>query len=70
MNKNPRLPLPTASLSHFPSLSKVNNERWYYYTDTMGILVLQDMIQHYGDAFTTPDPALYWQDLEAMMTNL
>lgn len=49
---------------------KVNNERWYYYTDTMGILVLQDMIQHYGDSVSKPDPALYWQDLEAMMTNL
>lgn len=28
------------------------------------------MMQHYGDSVSKPDPALYWQDLEAMMTNL
>ena len=50
--------------------NQVNPERWYLAADTLGIIILQDMIQHYGDGASVPDPDLYWQDLYAMMTNL
>ncbi|EGD76874.1 hypothetical protein PTSG_12695 [Salpingoeca rosetta] len=47
---------------------KVNSERWYYYADLLGIVVFQDMVQHYGDAHgIKPDPDLYFQDLRAMI---
>lgn len=49
---------------------KVNPERWYWYTDKLGIVVQQDMVQHYGDSFTTPDPDLFMQDLQAMIDQL
>ena len=46
----------------------MNSERWYYYADTLGIIVQQDMIQHYGDVHgITPDPDLYMSDLKAMI---
>ena len=28
---------------------KVNPARWYYAADKLGIMIAQDMIQHYGD---------------------
>ena len=28
---------------------KVNPDRWYYAADKLGIVILQDMVQHYGD---------------------
>lgn len=46
---------------------KVNPEQWYYHADRLGIVVQQDMVQHYGDPFSTPDPVLYMQDLKAMI---
>jgi len=48
---------------------KVNSERWYYYADRLGIVILQDMIQKYGGATqATVNPFL--QDLKAMITGL
>lgn len=36
---------------------KVNSERWYYWADKLGIIVIQDMIQKYGGATSeTVDP--------------
>src|SRR5687767_1652182 len=32
---------------------KANSQRWYWYADSLGIIVLQDMIQKYGGA--TPE---------------
>ena len=47
---------------------KVNPARWYYHADRAGVLVFQDMVQHYGDPHgVTPSPALYMADLEAMI---
>jgi len=46
---------------------KVNPERWYFYTDTLGIVVLQDMIQKYGGA-NASTVAPFIQDLKAMIS--
>eukprot|EP01105_Mastigella_eilhardi_P009344 TRINITY_DN2211_c1_g1_i10.p1 TRINITY_DN2211_c1_g1~~TRINITY_DN2211_c1_g1_i10.p1 ORF type:complete len:418 (-),score=82.25 TRINITY_DN2211_c1_g1_i10:152-1405(-) len=48
---------------------KVNSERWYYYADKMGIIVIQDMIQKYGGA-TQDTIAPFMDDLKAMITGL
>ena len=29
---------------------KVNPERWYYHADRLGVVVMQDVVQHYGDS--------------------
>ena len=29
---------------------KVNPDRWYYHADRLGVVVAQDVVQHYGDA--------------------
>eukprot|EP00730_Choanoeca_flexa_P016732 TRINITY_DN7969_c0_g2_i3.p1 TRINITY_DN7969_c0_g2~~TRINITY_DN7969_c0_g2_i3.p1 ORF type:complete len:498 (+),score=126.76 TRINITY_DN7969_c0_g2_i3:686-2179(+) len=49
---------------------KVNPQRWYHYADTYGIIVLQDMIQHYGSKHNTPSVDLYMNDLTAMLDNV
>lgn len=55
---------------------KVNPERWYYAADRLGILVAQDMPQHYGYPWiqghingnhSTARPHYYWHDLQAMI---
>ena len=39
---------------------KVNPQRWYYHADVAGVLVFQDMVQHYGDPHgVAPDAALH-----------
>jgi len=46
---------------------KVNSERWYYYADTIGVLIMQDMPQKYGGATSaTVNP--FMDDLTAMVT--
>ena len=45
---------------------KVNSDRWYYWADTLGVVVLQDAVQKYGGASAgTVEPFL--ADLKAMM---
>lgn len=46
---------------------KVNPERWYYYADKLGIVVLQDAPQKYGGA-SNDTINHFMNDLEAMMT--
>jgi len=47
---------------------KVNPERWYWYADQLGIIIQQDMVQHYGDQHgVVPSPAYYMADLQAMI---
>ena len=45
---------------------KVNPERWYYYADTLGIMIFQDMIQKYGGA-TNDTIAYFMKDLNSMI---
>eukprot|EP00698_Gefionella_okellyi_P018653 TRINITY_DN561_c0_g1_i2.p1 TRINITY_DN561_c0_g1~~TRINITY_DN561_c0_g1_i2.p1 ORF type:complete len:681 (-),score=142.19 TRINITY_DN561_c0_g1_i2:852-2894(-) len=46
---------------------KVNSERWYWYADKLGIIVMQDAVQKYGGATAaTVEPFL--SDLSAMIT--
>lgn len=45
---------------------KVNPERWYWYADVLGVVVLQDMIQQYGGASAATVP-LFMADLKAMI---
>lgn len=36
---------------------KVNSERWYYWADKLGIIVIQDAVQKYGNSVPkTVDP--------------
>jgi beta-galactosidase/beta-glucuronidase len=45
---------------------KVNSDRWYYYADLLGVVVLQDMPQKYGGSTpATVEPFL--AELKAMM---
>eukprot|EP01126_Amoeba_proteus_P016059 TRINITY_DN17358_c0_g2_i1.p1 TRINITY_DN17358_c0_g2~~TRINITY_DN17358_c0_g2_i1.p1 ORF type:complete len:514 (-),score=78.44 TRINITY_DN17358_c0_g2_i1:70-1611(-) len=45
---------------------KVNSERWYWYADSLGIILFQDMIQKYGGATTaTVEP--FMKDLTSMI---
>jgi len=45
---------------------KVNSERWYYWADVLGVVVVQDAVQKYGEATNaTREPFL--ADLKAMM---
>jgi len=46
---------------------KVNSEQWYYIADTLGIVIFQDMVQHYGDGASIPEERYYWHDLKAMI---
>ena len=43
---------------------KINPERWYYYADTLGIVVLQDFVQKYGGATQATIP-LFIDDAKA-----
>ena len=45
---------------------KVNPSRWYYYADTLGIMIFQDMIQKYGGATNETIP-YFMQDLNSMI---
>jgi hypothetical protein len=48
---------------------KVNPQRWYWYADKLGVIVLQDMIQKYGGASSaTVQP--FRDDYTAMVNNL
>ena len=50
---------------------KVNPARWYYHADRAGVLIFQDMVQHYGDPHgVAPSAALYMADLEAMIRDV
>jgi len=46
---------------------KVNPERWYYHTDRLGVVVLQDMVQKYGHATNATVP-YFVADLKAMIS--
>ena len=45
---------------------KVNPQRWYWYADTLGVVVLQDMIQKYGGA-TEATVAPFLSELKDMI---
>jgi len=45
---------------------KVNSDRWYYWADKLGVVVLQDMIQKYGGATAATIPP-FLTELKAMM---
>ncbi len=54
---------------------KVNPQRWYYAADKAGIVILQDMIQHYGDGAVRngglpAEARYYWSDLKAMIDGI
>ena len=51
-------------------------ERWYYAADRLGVMVAQDMVQHYGYPWiqghingnhSTAEPSYYWHDLKALI---
>lgn len=44
----------------------MNNQRWYWHADRLGIVVLQDMIQKYGGATQATVP-LFYDDLRRMI---
>jgi beta-galactosidase/beta-glucuronidase len=57
---------------------KVQPDRWYYHADRLGVLVAQDMVQHYGDGVQgggrvyqsnngAAKARYYWRDLKAMI---
>eukprot|EP00005_Dracoamoeba_jomungandri_P011478 CAMPEP_0174277778 /NCGR_PEP_ID=MMETSP0439-20130205/61117_1 /TAXON_ID=0 /ORGANISM="Stereomyxa ramosa, Strain Chinc5" /LENGTH=609 /DNA_ID=CAMNT_0015370127 /DNA_START=188 /DNA_END=2017 /DNA_ORIENTATION=- len=46
---------------------KVNSDRWYWYADTLGIIVQQDMVQHFGP---NADKGYYMMDFKAMVDDL
>eukprot|EP01064_Diplonema_japonicum_P015101 TRINITY_DN22872_c0_g1_i1.p1 TRINITY_DN22872_c0_g1~~TRINITY_DN22872_c0_g1_i1.p1 ORF type:complete len:640 (+),score=75.56 TRINITY_DN22872_c0_g1_i1:47-1921(+) len=47
---------------------KVNMERWYYYADTLGLIVFQDAVQKYGSPHgNASDFELYKADFTAMV---
>ena len=46
---------------------KVNPERWYYYADTLGLAVFQDVPQKYGHASNATIP-LFDADLAALIS--
>jgi hypothetical protein len=51
---------------------QVNPDRWYYAADKAGIVILQDMVQHYGDRAVQKgglpaEARYYWHDLKAMI---
>jgi len=45
---------------------KVNSERWYWYADKLGVIVIQDMIQKYGGA-SSATVAPFRSDFQAMV---
>ena len=45
---------------------KVNPQRWYWYADTLGVVVLQDMVQKYGGA-SAATVAPFMQELKDMI---
>ncbi|KAJ9469738.1 Beta-galactosidase [Diplonema papillatum] len=48
---------------------KVNPKLWYHWADVVGVMIFQDMPQHYTDAHgITPSVDLYEADLREMMT--
>jgi hypothetical protein len=49
-----------------PARTQVNPERWYYHADRLGILVLQDAVQKYGNA-NEDTIAPFLNDLYRMM---
>jgi hypothetical protein len=48
---------------------KVNSDRWYYYADSLGVVILQDMIQKYGGA-TPATVLIFMTELKAMLDGL
>jgi beta-galactosidase/beta-glucuronidase len=47
----------------------VNSDRWYYYADSLGVVILQDMIQKYGGATPATVP-IFMTELKAMLDGL
>ena len=47
--------------------AKVEPERWYYWADTLGVLVWQDMPQAFGDRFTDDAKQQWLAELRAMI---
>ena len=47
--------------------AKVEPERWYYWADTLGVLVWQDMPQAFGDGFTDAAKQQWLAELRAMI---
>ena len=48
---------------------KVNPQRWYWYADTLGVVVLHDMVQKYGGA-SAATVAPFMQELKDMIDNV
>jgi len=46
---------------------KTNPERWYFAADKLGIVIAQDMVQHYGDGKSVARAHYYWHDLKALV---
>ena len=57
---------------------KVNPDRWYYHADRLGVMVAQDMVQHYGDSVQGRGTEMqsdngnaharyYWHDVKALI---
>lgn len=55
---------------------KTNPQRYYYHADRLGIVILQDMVQHYGDSWggVSPDGVAaerpYFEDLRRMIDSV
>ena len=47
--------------------AKVEPDRWYYWTDRLGMLVWQDMPQAFGDNFTEATKAQWLTEMKAMI---
>eukprot|EP01047_Picozoa_sp_COSAG01_P044194 COSAG01_NODE_3979_length_5471_cov_3.013217_4_plen_156_part_00 len=56
----------------------MNPDRWYYHADRLGVVVAQDVVQHYGDSVQGRGTAMqsnngnararyYWHDLKALV---
>ena len=45
---------------------KVNSERWYYWADKLGVMILQDAVQHFG---SHPSLRLFANDLLLMISD-
>jgi len=46
---------------------KVNPQRWYMYADSLGILILQDAVQHFGQGDATNIQRYFYDDFKAMV---
>ena len=65
---------PNHKLVHVSPQDGKNWTRWYYAADKAGIVILQDMVQHYGDGAVRQgglpaEARYYWSDLKVCLTD-